>query len=108
MRRNDPQIQQAVGELRTLIHAHYPDAICDVFEREDPHGVRLRVTVDLDDTDPVIDVVMDALHDIQVERALPIYVVTEQPLARVAEQLRARRTAPPPVGLPPLMRGEMG
>ena len=102
---NDPQIQQAVAELRTLIEGRYPGATFDVFERDDPQGVRLRATVDIEDTDPVMEVVMDALHDIQVERELPVYVVTEQPIARVAEQLRVRRSALPPVIRPPLVSG---
>jgi hypothetical protein len=92
----DPQTQEAVEELRTLIAGRYPGAHIDVFERDDPEGVRLRATVDIEDTDEVMDVVADALYDIQVERGLAVYVVTEQPPGRVAEQLRARgrRTAP--------------
>jgi hypothetical protein len=97
-----PQIQGAVEELRTLIAARYPGTRFDVFERADPEGVRLQATVDVEDTDEVMDVVMDALYDIQVERGLPVYVVTEQPLPRVAEQLRARARRTPPVVLSPL------
>ncbi len=98
----DPRIQEAVEELRRLIAGRYPDARFDVFERDDPEGVRLRATVDIEDTDEVMDVVLDALYDIQVERGLPVYVVTEQPLPRVAEQLRARARRTSPVVLPPL------
>ena len=88
--------------MRTLIAGRYPGTGFDVFERDDPEGVRLRATVDVEDTDAVMDGVMDALYDIQVERGLPVYVVTEQPPSRVAEQLcaRARRTSP--VAVPPL------
>jgi hypothetical protein len=86
----DPRIREAVEELRRLIAGRYPEAGFDVFERDDPEGVRLQATVGIEDTDEVMDVVVDALYDIQVERGLPVYVVTEQPPARVAEQLRAR------------------
>ncbi len=95
----DPQIQRAVEELRTLIAGRYPGACFAVFERDDPEGVRLQATVDIEDTDEVMDVVMDALFDIQVQRGLPVYVVTEQPLPRVAEQLHARARRTPPVVL---------
>ncbi len=43
-----------------------------------------------------MDHVMDALYEIQVERGLPVYVVTEQPASRVAEQLRTRARRSPP------------
>ena len=86
----DPRIKGAVEELRMLIAGRYPSAQFDVYEGDDPEGVRLQATVDIEDLDEVMDGVMDALYDIQVERGLPVYVVTEQPLSRVAEQLRAR------------------
>jgi hypothetical protein len=85
-----PQIREAVEELRTLIADRYPDASFAVFERDDPQGVRLQATVDLEDTDEVMDGIMDALYDIQVERGLPVSVLTEQPIRRVAEQLREK------------------
>src|SRR5918911_2565232 len=87
---SDPRIQGAVEELRTLIAGRYPTASFTVFERDDPKGVRLQATVDIEDTDEVMDAVMDALYDIQVERGLSVYVVTEQPLSRIAQQLSAR------------------
>ena len=99
---NDPQITEAVEELRTLIASRYATASFDVFERDDPTGVRLQVTVDVEDTDMVMDAITDALYDIQVERGLPVYVVMEQPLSRVVEELRARGRHRQPVTLPPL------
>jgi hypothetical protein len=99
---SDPQVQGAVEELRSLIAARYPGARFDVFERDDPKGVRLQATVDLEDTDDVMEAVLDALYDIQVERGLPVYVVTEQSLPRVTEELRARARRTSPLVLPPL------
>jgi hypothetical protein len=96
------EVQGAVEELRALIAERYPGARFDVFERDDPEGVRLQATVDIEDTDEVMDVVMDAVYDIQVERGLPVYVVTEQSLPRVTEQLRARARRTSPLVLPPL------
>jgi hypothetical protein len=70
------------------------------FEGEDPPGVRLQAIVDIDDTDEVMDLVMDALYDIQVERGLPVYVVTEQPLERVMKELRKQARRRDPMALP--------
>jgi hypothetical protein len=98
----DPRIKEAVEELRTLIAGRFSTASFDVFERDDPKGVRLRATVDIEDTDEVMEAVLDALYDIQVERGLPVYVVTQQPLSRVAEQLRARGRRRQSAALPPL------
>jgi hypothetical protein len=103
---SDPRIREAVEELRTLIAGRYPSAQFDVFERDDPRddpkGVRLLATVDIKDTDEVMDGVMDALYDIQVERGLPVYVVTEQPASRVAKELRERARRTRPVVVSPL------
>jgi hypothetical protein len=85
---DDPRINTAVGELRALIAAQYPSATFDVFERDDPTGVRLRAIVDVDDTDDVMDLVIDQLTEIQTERALPVYLLIEQTLERVAERLK--------------------
>jgi hypothetical protein len=84
---NDPRIDIALDELRAVIAARYPTATFDVFERDDPMGVRLRVVVNVEDTDEVMDLVIDQLTEIQTERALPVYLLIEQPLERVAEQL---------------------
>lgn len=87
----DPRIQQALSELRSLIAARYPTATFDLFHRDDPEGVRLRATVDVEDTDEVMDLVMEKLYQVQVEQELPVYVVTAQPLERVGRQLHDRR-----------------
>jgi hypothetical protein len=100
---DDPRIKEAVEELRTLIASRYPAASFDVFERDDPVGVRLRATVDVEDLDEVMDAAVDALYDIQVERGLPVYVVTQQPLSRVAEERRAQGKRRQPADLPPLV-----
>ena len=99
----DTRIEEAVDELRALIASRYPAASFDVYESDDPQEVRLQATVDLEDLDEVMDGIMDALYDIQVERELPVYIVTQQPLSRVAEQLRARGKRRRPADLPPLL-----
>lgn len=93
---SDPQMAAALAELEQLIGERYPDAAVTTFRGEDPEGMYLRVTVDLDDPDEVVDHVLDKLYEVQVERALPVYVVAVPPLARVAEELRTRTSRPAP------------
>jgi hypothetical protein len=95
-------MQTALRELQDLIAAHYPTASFDVFYRDDPEGMRLRATVDVEDLDEVMDVVMDKLYEVQVEHGLPVYVVTAQPPHRVAAQLHERAKGQHTLVLPPL------
>ena len=83
----DPRIARAVEELQGLIQQRYPEASFDVVEGDDPAGVYLRATVDVDDTDAVMDVVIDRLLELEDEQALPVYVVPVRPLTRIAARL---------------------
>ena len=88
----DPRVTAAVEELRGLIAAKYPDATFAVFEGEDPEGIYLRATVDIEDSSDALTPALDKLYELEVEQELPIYVVTSQPAARIAVQLKARAT----------------
>ncbi len=90
-REDDPPIQAATTELKILIRAAYPEARFETFVGEDPEGVYLRTTVDVDATDEVYNVVVDRLLELQVEDQLPIYVVIVRPLERVTANLEAER-----------------
>ena len=92
----DPRLAAALEELEQLIQERYPTATFTTFRGEDPEGIYLRITVDLDDPDAVVDHVLDELYDVQVERDLPVYVVAVPPLVQVADQLRTRSTRPAP------------
>ena len=96
IRATDPKVATALDELKDLIAARYPDATFDVFEGEDPDGVYLRATVDIEDSSDALLPALDKLHELEVEQGLPIYVVTDQPLERVAAQLKARAAEPRP------------
>jgi hypothetical protein len=48
--------------------------------------------VDVDDTDPVLDVVMDRVLGLQ-EQGLPVFLVTERPLERIVALQEAMRVA---------------
>ena len=99
----DPRIQSALAELQMLIQERYPEATFDIFHGEDPDGVRLQATVDVEDTDEVMDVVIDKLYEFQVEQGLPVYVLPVPPLERVAEELKKRKVQPGFAPLPPLL-----
>jgi hypothetical protein len=87
---HDPRIARALATLETLIRERYSDAAFIAFVGEDPEGVYLHATVDIEDPDEVMDVVADMLYHMQVEQQIPVYVVPVQPLERVAEQLRSK------------------
>jgi hypothetical protein len=92
----DPKVTAALDELKGLTANRYPDASFEAFEGEDPEGVYLRATVDIEDSSDALIPVLEKLHELEVEQGLPIYVVTDQPLERIVEQLEARGTEPRP------------
>jgi len=95
-----PRMEEAVHELKRLITARFPQATFVVEEGFDPEGIYLVTTVNIDDTDEVIDLVGDRLVELQVAEGLPVYVTPLRPIERVIEQLREREAAIPPSTLP--------
>ncbi len=92
---NDSRIQAAIAELTGLIRDRYPSASFTVGEGDDPEGVYVTATVDVDDTDEVVDVFIDRMVDLQVKDGLPVYVIPVRPIARMAAAYeQARRTRP--------------
>lgn len=82
----DPQalrLQEAVEELQHLIHRAYPSATFQVVPGDDPTGTYVIATVDVEDTETVINVYLDRLLELQIEAGLPVYVVPVRPLQRV-------------------------
>ncbi len=69
------RIEAAVAELRQLIRERYPAARFSVVTGpEDPQEIHLVATVDLADTDEVLDVVMERMLQLQLDEGLPVYV----------------------------------
>ena len=66
-----------------MIAARYPEATFEVTSGDDPAGLYLIPTVDVDDTDEVADVIAGRLLALQVDEELPVYVFPVRPLARV-------------------------
>src|ERR671930_1341089 len=88
-----PAMEKAVNELKRRIAECFPQASFVVEEGFDPKGIYLVTTVDIADTDEVIDVVGDRLVELQVDEGLPIYVTPLRPIQRVLAELREREQA---------------
>jgi hypothetical protein len=96
-----PRMEEAIHELKDMIIAHFPQATFVVEEGFDPEGMYLVTTVDIADTDEVIDIIGDRLLALQVEEGLPLYVTPLRPIERVLAEFREREaaTATPPAPL---------
>jgi hypothetical protein len=94
----DPRIDQAVAELQGLIRERYPSATFDVVAGDDPEGTYVWTTVDVEDTNQVLDVVIDRLLELQVEDRVPVHVIPirtpERILATVQAQQAGQRRYP--------------
>ena len=82
-RRLDPRTRAAVREIQQLILRRYPQAAFEVTPGpDDPESTHLVATIDVEDTDEVLDVVIDRLLDLQVEDHLPVHVIPVRPAER--------------------------
>jgi len=88
-------MEKAVNELKGSICERFPQASFVVEEGFDPKGIYLVTTVDIADTDEVMDVVGDRLVELQVDESLPIYVTPLRLIRRVIAELRERAHTPP-------------
>ena len=95
-----PAMEKAVNELKGTISKRFAHASFVVEEGFDPKGIYLVTTVDIADTDEVMDVIGDRLVELQVDAGLPIYVTLLRPIQRVLAELREREHAMPPSPLP--------
>lgn len=86
----DPRLREAIAELRQLIRDHHPEAIFSIGIGDDPEGVWLTATVDVDDPDEVVDLYIDRILEMQVEEGLPLHVLPVRTPERIEAMLRAR------------------
>lgn len=85
------RIQIVIDELKRLIREQYPEATFAVEVGGEPDGVYLVTTVDLEDTEEVLDVIMDRLLEIQIDEQLPVYVLPVRPEASKHESFARKR-----------------
>jgi len=74
-----PRLQRAVDELQHLIRQVDPLATFQVVPGEDPTGTYVLATVDVEDTELVMDAYMDRLLTLQIDEGLPLYVLPLHP-----------------------------
>jgi len=86
----DRRTQSALAELQQMIREGYPEATFEISHGDDPEGEYLIATVDVEDTDEVVDVFIDRLVEMQVEEGLPVYVIPIRPLERVLDYLQSQ------------------
>jgi hypothetical protein len=95
--REDPRLQSAIEELRGLILRRYPDATFSLSRgHDDPEIIHLNATVDVEDLDEIIDLVIERELELQVEQGLPIHVIPTRPLERVLAMRQAAAAVRPP------------
>src|SRR6266702_5616212 len=100
-----PRMQRAVAELEALVTNRYPGATFQLEKSvEDPRVIHLVPTVDVEDRDEVMDVVVERMMELQIKEKLPLFVVpmrTSEREAQVRADLRRQphRAANVPVDI---------
>ena len=90
-----PEMAGAIEQLKSMVKARYPDATFQVApDPEDPGAMDLIATVDVEDIDEVLDIVIDRVLELQLEEELPVHVIPIRPLDRVLKEMRRPRVAP--------------
>src|SRR5687767_5685352 len=85
----DPRIREALSELQGIITTRYPTAQFAVSHDDDEHAnVLLITTVDVDNPDEVVDLVLDRMLQLQVEERIPVYVIPIRTPARIAAAMQ--------------------
>jgi len=95
----ETRLDDAIAEIETMFLAHYPEASFNIALGDDPEGTYLTATVDIEDTDEVMDVIVERMLEMQVEEGIPLYPIIVRPVERVLVELRAPR----PVWTRPLL-----
>jgi hypothetical protein len=95
-----PRMEEAIHDLKDMITARFPQATFVIEEGFDPEGMYLVPTVDIADTDEVIDTIGDRLLVFQVDEGLPLYVTPLRPIEHVIADLRGREAATAPLPAP--------
>ena len=89
-----PRMREALSELEGLIREHYPDAVFRVTRSpDDTRAVLLMTTLDIDDRDAVVDLVIDRVMQFQLEEHLPVHVIPVRPRERVVAMRQAAEDA---------------
>ena len=92
-----PRMQAAIDELQVLVRRAHPEAQFRLSrDPDDSEAVHLIAVLDVDDTDLVVDEVIDRMMQLQIEDELPIFVIPVRTPEREAA-MRAAMAAKRPV-----------
>src|SRR5262245_41691278 len=93
-RRLNPRMVNAIEELKTMIRERYPDAQFEVTrDPDDSRSILLETIVDIDETEDVLDLVLNRVLDLQAEDRLPIHVIPMWPRERTIAEFKRSRAA---------------
>jgi hypothetical protein len=77
-----------------LVRSRYPEATFSVCHgTDDPEAVHIYETVDVEDTEPVVDLVIERELELLAEEGLPVHVIPLRTPERNAAVLRAQQQA---------------
>src|SRR3712207_6667913 len=94
-RNEEPRISSALDELRGMIQRRYPETTFQVARaQEDPTIVHLMARVDVEDTEEVVDLVIDRMLQLQMDEELPSSVIPLRTRERIAALPQARAARP--------------
>lgn len=86
----DPRVQEAVEQLQDMIRHGYPTVGFEIArDPEEPENIHLVTTVDLDNPDEVLDLVIDRVLELQVEERIPLHVIPIRTPERILASLAA-------------------
>ncbi|SRR6266496_1873766 len=90
----DERVQAAIAELQSTIASRYPTATFSVSRGHDePENIHLTVVADVDDTDEVLDFVIDRVVELQVDERIPVHVIPVRTPERILAAMSARADA---------------
>ena len=90
----DERTRGAIAEIQSLIRERYPEAAFRVGEGDDPEGIYLWATVDVEDADEVMEVYRDRLLDMQIDEGIELYVIPLETPERSAKYMRSHPFVP--------------
>lgn len=100
----EPKLQAAVDELAGMIADQYPSAVFQVSHHPDEAGtVLLDAIVDVDDTEPVNELIFERMEQLRLDEGVPVLVIplrTPERVAKLREAMQAvqRSTVPAAMG----------
>lgn len=99
----EPRRQRAINELTHLVKHAYPNASFAVEPAEDaPEITHIVATVDIDDPDLVVDLVIDRMLELQIDEGIPVHLIPIRTPQRTAA-LQSRQREDRSVALPPAL-----